>query len=1393
MSQTLYTGRSVQKQILKSFLSASFGATIIKGAGSFTPRIFLFTGENGMGKSTLVDICLECVEEITGSGKSVTSLLLDVDAWRFRNGLVPNTVTIMLETLAATAIGTQDSFASALAPYDALKLRIAEAQKRKKELLATHWPLKMFLTEDYKDGVAPANKAAGPDERDAREWLVEKMGEEDVALTEAAKQKLTESLTACLREASLETPFILIIDSLELLTGSEIDSWLKNDFLPPLVSEKSNIAVVLSGSSGFSRSIRNIFSDELLYSFPLSAIPLSKNDIRLLAEKANVPLKESQAGPFEAATAGIPLVVAITLDAAARNIPLNKVLQKKSADIDDASRLVRECVDYFIKTLENETDRTRILTLSMIYRFDENILSQLWGISSEEFPVALADLAEKYSFIQGRQLHQAVYEHLRNCLQSEIQKGADSFYATLIQSFAAISMELHYQYMVHMQNEMPDAAARYADPSFQVTLLGLLNAHLWASQEQAARLLPGLFIEALHYQPDFAASLLGFADENKTLLQEKLSGLIDTLKNGLPVAQQLTIPAGCGKRSAIKALDFMKSHEGDMNQTQRGLLHRMRGVLACQAGNYDRAMEEFSQSNSLFTASTPEQALLFENFLCVGCACVAAGELKKADRALAMAVTIAPNDYCARFRLARTQQQLGEHNAAIVSYNEAVRIRPDAAEAWIEIGNEYATTADHEKAVEAFTKATLLVPDQPLLWYNLGISLEALSRFAEAENALSKAVEFLPDHWEAHFALGRAESAQQLAQQAIASFSNVVEFNPDCTDAWKALGSELYGVESYQRAAVSLEKALELDPEDAAIWDLLGKSWYGASNYEKAVEASQKAVELQDDFFSAWVSLGQSHTEQSNFKEAHAAFAKAAELNPQDEEIWISVGNSLYAQGKYDESITAYQKAIEIQPDVDSIWHNIGLAYQVQQKHRDAIEAFGKSVSINAANADSWYQQGRSYAEINQHTDAADCFSKTVEFTPDAHDAWYRKGLSLSKIGNHEEAITTLVKASELNPTDADIWYQMGLSHVAITKAEEAAGAFSQAISLAPNRPEVHYQLGLALESMARFEEATAAYRKSVDLSNEKVDAWFHLGVCHNFLSQHEEALTAFFKVLELAPDNTDVLLPIALAAHATGDFSQAITYYKKELEKRPDSEEAIYNLALALHATNNYHEALRVYHDVVKKWPHKDQAWYNMGLAYHAAGDFNQAIASYREATRINPDSPEIWYHMGLVFYATEHYGEAIQAFRKVISRAPDMYEAWFNIGNAYLVWHEYNDAVEAYEKAALLKPDDYTSWGYLGNAYFGAGMYDKALEASGKAFALKSDEPWIMSTLALSRLLTGDSAGAQPLFEALVEADQGGNEVARTVAEIEKALSKNPSLVGAQEILEKLTSASV
>jgi tetratricopeptide (TPR) repeat protein len=1390
MEQSLYTGRKVQKHILKSLLLAALGKGTSKGRDNVavTPRLFLFDGENGTGKSSMINLCLQNVAEIAEeSGKPVASMVLDLDAWRYKNGLVPKTPKAMLDALYATAAGTFENPGDLLEPFNRLRGKILEVESARQYYTVIEWPREVFMTgrESHASGGETAFQS----------WLEQKIDPADCTLCADPVSPLTAAFTDSLVNLSAKLPLVICIDSLELASVPELEDWLKKTFLPSLFKAKNNIVCICSGAGSFVRRFRNEFPEELLYPLSPAALPFSRSDIAELCGQKGISLGGAEeVEEIEQRTAGIPLAVQALLDHVRANVPVRDVLPEKNAktpDKPDIAGVVGETVDRFVLH-GDESTKMRLFALSMLYRLDENILAELWSIPGAEVASALAGIANSYpSLMQGDKPHGTVRDLLKAyCIDDEATKTADSGLSEFFKIFASVHSTFYTQYCAHLQTEMPDIVARYADSGFQITLCGLIYSLALSSRQEFEKQLPGYFIEALQYNPDFASLLLDTAGEVRPLLSDNALAMIDALRSGLALAPELKAPVIPGKPCDPKTADFMNKFAAGLTDIQQGLLHRVKGHMACHAGKSGKAMEEFTRSETLFGPSAPERGLLFENFLCVGYSFIKSDEKKKAAEAFGKAVAIKPDDFYAWLEMAKAHQSLGDHKSAIEAYSEAVRINADAVDAWFELGNEYASTDEHGYAVEAFTRATQLEPDRPAIWYNLGRSLEAISRFPEAQKAYQQVVSMVPEHWEALSALGRSFSAQNMTKEAIDSFTSAVGLKPDCTEAWKALGNELLTVESFEQAAGALEKAAaaEQDKNDPELWHTIGKAWFGAGNFDNSVRCCRKAVELRKDFFNAWVTLGQGLTELGTFKDAHDAFAKGADLNPKDGNIWVSVGNSLYSQEKYQPAIEAYLKATELRSDTDTIWHSIGLAYQLQRKYAKAADAFQKSIDTNPNVPEVWYQQGCSYAELGKHAEAGACFSKTVELAPDTHDAWYRMGLSLAKTENHAEAVPAFIKAVDINASDAGIWYNLGLSYAATGSGAEAVKAFTQSIGITDNKPEVYYQLGLAQESLGAFEQAIPAYQKAAELQPENVDPWLHFGLCCNALTRYAEAVGALRKVLELAPANKDVFLPMALAAHAVGNYEEAVSWYRKVIDFKPDSEEAQYNCALALHALNKYDEALAVYKTVVQKWPAKDQAWYNMGLVYHAINDFKQAIAAYREASKLNPESTDTWYQLGTMFYSTEQYGEAILAFRKVTSRRSDLYEAWYNLGNSYLIWREYTDAIAAYQKATELRPDDYTAWGYLGSACYSAKAYDKAETASAKAFQLKSDEPWIICTLALSKFFLGDTAGASPLFETLLATDSSEQEVAKAVSEVQQALSKNPSLKGGKELLQML-----
>src|SRR5262249_31093666 len=105
--------------------------------------------------------------------------------------------------------------------------------------------------------------------------------------------------------------------------------------------------------------------------------------------------------------------------------------------------------------------------------------------------------------------------------------------------------------------------------------------------------------------------------------------------------------------------------------------------------------------------------------------------------------------------------QIRRHEDARVSYQEAVRLRPELAEGWFELGLTLLKLREQEPdgvedAVAAFREAVALRPDLAEACSTLGLTLIDLERHEQAIEALRRALQLRPESTEAWFGLGTA-------------------------------------------------------------------------------------------------------------------------------------------------------------------------------------------------------------------------------------------------------------------------------------------------------------------------------------------------------------------------------------------------------------------------------------------------------------------------------------------------------------------------------------------------------------------------------------------------------------------------------------------------------------
>ena len=125
------------------------------------------------------------------------------------------------------------------------------------------------------------------------------------------------------------------------------------------------------------------------------------------------------------------------------------------------------------------------------------------------------------------------------------------------------------------------------------------------------------------------------------------------------------------------------------------------------------------------------------------------GNLQKALDILTKALELKENVFFLTYR-GRVLRKLGQYDAAMASYDQALKLDPNYQDIWL---NRGALLCDYlnrpQEALACFKRAVEIAPDNPLAWYNQGNALRHLERYQEAIASYEKAIELEPDYHDA--------------------------------------------------------------------------------------------------------------------------------------------------------------------------------------------------------------------------------------------------------------------------------------------------------------------------------------------------------------------------------------------------------------------------------------------------------------------------------------------------------------------------------------------------------------------------------------------------------------------------------------------------------------------
>ncbi len=223
-----------------------------------------------------------------------------------------------------------------------------------------------------------------------------------------------------------------------------------------------------------------------------------------------------------------------------------------------------------------------------------------------------------------------------------------------------------------------------------------------------------------------------------------------------------------------------------------------------------------------------------------------AGKLVEAEQICQHLINVKRDLYDAHHLLALVRSRLGKKDAALASYDCALKVRPD------------------------FTDAL----------YNRGRILHELKRFDEALASYHRALKVRPNLVEALFSRGVTLQELKQLEEALRSYDCALAMRPDYAEALFNRGNVLRELRRFEEALASYDRALAVRPDYAKA--LLNRSvtLSGLGRFEAALESYNRALKVQPDFAEAHNGLGVALIQLGRLPEARAALEKAIALAP---------------------------------------------------------------------------------------------------------------------------------------------------------------------------------------------------------------------------------------------------------------------------------------------------------------------------------------------------------------------------------------------------------------------------------------------------------------------------------------------------------------------------------
>lgn len=300
-----------------------------------------------------------------------------------------------------------------------------------------------------------------------------------------------------------------------------------------------------------------------------------------------------------------------------------------------------------------------------------------------------------------------------------------------------------------------------------------------------------------------------------------------------------------------------------------------------------------------------------------------------------------------QYQTAQTRQE--DLQKALVSYDRAIAIDPNYAEALYERGTAHLLLGDREQAIEDLEQSVEFDPENS----------EAVAQFGFA--SLSRALS------EGSRRNGQSAKIDADLKKALEQLTRYLTLVPETTE------------EEDEEDETEIQRENVLLQRSAAYIALGDEAQDGSYHYQNAIRDAEAVIELLPDSPDGYYQKGLAHRMLGDFEAAIAAFDETIEISPANPEALLRRGIVHFRRGDLQMAMSDFDKAVQYSGGINpraSFW--LGLSHAKRGDHRLAVTTYTRAIRYQPFYTIAYFNRGLSYMKLGRYERARDDFNEVL-------------------------------------------------------------------------------------------------------------------------------------------------------------------------------------------------------------------------------------------------------------------------------------------------------------------------------------------------------------------------------------------------------------------------------